>query len=267
MATSPQTSTTRNEGKTQPAKLNSRAARKLALERQARQRRLTLIGGAVGAAALLALVLVLVNLPNDSEADANLPAVVPVAEAYAGVPQDGRSLGDSNAPVTVVEYGDYQCPGCGQFAREFEPRLVEEYLKTGLVRFEFRDFTVVDRRPSDKESQQSAEAAFCAADQGQFWRYHGTLYGNQYGENRGAFGEARLRAMAEGIGLDMDRFNDCLDGGEHADGVEAMSAEAGALGLPGTPSFVVNGTVIDYSGYDSLKAAIDAELAAIGAAS
>jgi protein-disulfide isomerase len=73
--------------------------------------------------------------------------------------------------------------------------------------------------------------------------------------------------MAEGIGLDMERFNACLDGGDHAEGVEAMSAEAGALGLPGTPSFVVNGKPIDYRGYDSLTAAIDAELAALGAAS
>jgi protein-disulfide isomerase len=264
MATSPRSTSTRNVRADQPSKVSGRAARKLAAERAARRRRLLVVGGAVGLALVLALVLILVNLPDDS--DAPLPAVAVAAEPYPGVPTEGRSLGDPNAPVTVIEFGDYQCPGCGQFAQAVEPRLVEEYVATGLVRFEFRDYSFLDDRVDGSESDDAAEAAFCAADQGQFWRFHATLYANQYGENQGAFDRDRLGAMAEGIGLDTARFDACLNDGAHADGVAAMNDEAAALGLGGTPSFVVNGTVIDYSGYDSLKAAIDAELAATGGA-
>jgi protein-disulfide isomerase len=244
--------------------VSGRAACKLAAEKQVRRQKLLLAAGAVGIAVVLALVLVLINLPEDSEADGFLPAIVPSAEQYALVPQDGRSLGDPNAPVTVVEYGDYQCPGCGQFAQEIEPRLVEEYVKSGLVRYEFRDYSFLDDRVDGSESDDAAAAAFCAADQGQFWRYHATLYTNQYGENQGAFERDRLRAMAEGLGLNMEQFNGCLDDGVHEGDVEAMNGEASSFGLRGTPSFVVNGVPIDYGGYDSLKAAIEAELAAAG---
>jgi protein-disulfide isomerase len=220
-----------------------------------------MVFGAIGLALVVALVLVLVNLPNGGD---DLPAVVAASESHPGVPADGRSLGDPNAPVVVIEYGDYQCPGCGQFARDLEPRLVEEYVATGLVRFEFRDYAFLDQRVNGSESQDAAAAAFCANDQGAFWRYHATLYTNQHGENRGAFSEDRLRAMAAALGLDTAQFGDCLNDGTYENAVAAANADAEALNLGGTPSFTVNGVVIDYSGYDSLTAAIDAALAEAG---
>jgi protein-disulfide isomerase len=220
-----------------------------------------LVGGAVAAAVVLAIVLIVLNLPGD---DRDHPDVVAATDPHPGVQSDGRTLGDPNAPVTVVEYGDYQCPGCGQFARDLEPRLVEEYVAAGLVRFEFRDFAFLDQRADGNESQDAAAAAFCAADQGAFWPFHATLYSNQHGENEGAFTRDRLREMAVALGLNTDQFDSCLDDGMHTADVEASNRSADELGLGGTPSFVVNGQVIDYTGYDSIAAAIDTALAGAG---
>jgi protein-disulfide isomerase len=239
------------------------SAHRIAAEqaRQAARRRMILVAGAIAAAIVLAAILIVPNLPGSAS---DLPDFVVVSDPHAGIPAEGRTLGDPNAPVTVVEYGDYQCPGCGQFAREMEPRLVEEYIATGLVRFEFRDYAFLDQRADGDESQNAAAAAFCAADQGAFWPYHATLYANQHGENQGAFTRDRLRDMAAALGLNTDQFATCLDDGTHAADVEASNQSAQELGLGGTPSFVVNGQVIDYSGYDSIAEAIDAALAGTG---
>jgi protein-disulfide isomerase len=134
--------------------------------------------------------------------------------------------------------------------------LVEEYVKTGKVKFEYRDYAFLG-----DESKRAAEAASCAADQGQYWRYHDTIYLNQVGENQGAFSDRRLKQMAERIGLDMDEFNGCFDGGTYKDKIEATAADAQANGITSTPSVLVNGTKLDSFQYDALKAAIEAELA------
>lgn len=246
--------------------LNSRgriSAQRIAAERarQAARRRMLLVGGAIGAAVVLAVVLIALNLPGNTS---DLPNVAAVTDPHPGIQADGRTLGDPNAPVTVVEYGDYQCPGCGQFARDLEPRLVEEYVSAGLVRFEFRDYAFLDQRANGSESQDSAAAAFCAADQGAFWPYHATLYSNQHGENEGAFTRGRLREMAVALGLNIDQFDSCLADGTHSADVEASNQSAQELDLRGTPSFVVNGQVIDYSGYESIATAVDTALAGAG---
>jgi protein-disulfide isomerase len=178
-----------------------------------------------------------------------------VEQAYAGVPSSGRSLGAANSPVMIVEHGDYQCPGCGYFAREIERQLVDDYVATGKVRFEFRDYAFIG-----DESTIAAEAAACAADQGTFWQFHATLYHSQRAENSGAFGKGRLSAMAHGLDMDLDQFKTCVDKHARADEVETMRDEARAYGVTGTPSFVVNGKLIQYTGYESLQAAIDQAL-------
>jgi protein-disulfide isomerase len=127
---------------------------------------------------------------------------------------------------------------------------------TGEVRLEYRDYAFLG-----DESTRAAEAAMCGDDQGKFWQYHDTIFLNHDGENTGAYSDDRLKEMAEKVGLNMDQFNQCLDSGQHADDVQAMVDEARSLGLPGTPSFVVNGQVIDYNGYASVTAAIEQALA------
>ena len=137
-----------------------------------------------------------------------------------------------------------------------KPQLVSEYVEPGTVRFEFRDYAF--RGP---EAVQAAEAAACAADQGAYWRYHDTLFLNQSGPN--SFSDARLKEMAETLGLDTAAFNSCLDGGEKQAAVEASIAEAQAQGVDSTPTVLINGTEIaEWHDFNAVKQAIDAALAA-----
>jgi protein-disulfide isomerase len=137
-----------------------------------------------------------------------------------------------------------------------KPQLVSDYVEPGLVRFEFHDYAF--RGP---EAVRAAEAAACAADQGAYWRYHDTLYLNQSGPN--SFTDARLKQMAETLGLDTGTFNQCLDSGEKRPGVEASIAEAQTQGIDSTPTIFINGTeVAEWHDFNAVKQAIDAELAA-----
>jgi protein-disulfide isomerase len=234
--------------------VSRRAERRLAAERAARRKRLLRIGGAIAAVAVIAAVVYAVS--RGGEESDTFPAIAAAAVTLPDVPVEGRAIGNPDAPVMVVEYGDYQCPGCGYFAQTYERQLIEEYVATGKVRFEFRDYAFIG-----EESTRAAEAAFCALDQDAFWPYHRTLFANQHGENEGAFSASRLRSAAEQLGLDGERFSACLDDGTYADQVTAMRKEGVNLGIPGTPGFVVNGTLIEYRGFESLQAAIEAELA------
>ena len=134
---------------------------------------------------------------------------------------------------------------------------MNDYVKTGKVRYEYRDDAFIG-----EESKQAAEAAACALDQGAFWPYHDTLFANQGAENQGAYSAARLREMARTLGLDQSQFDTCLNDRTHQAEVAAMAAEALKVGVQRTPSFVVNGKLVEWTGYDDLAAAIDAALAA-----
>lgn len=137
-----------------------------------------------------------------------------------------------------------------------EPQLIKDYVETGKVTFEYRDYAF-----GGQESLDAAAASDCALDQGKFWQYHDTLFLNQHGENQGAFSRDRLKEMAKQIGLDTAKFNQCLDSNAHAKDVSDSTSAAAQAGFPGTPSFAVNGQKVNYNGYDSLKSAIDAALA------
>jgi protein-disulfide isomerase len=105
-------------------------------------------------------------------------------------------LGSSKAPVTVIEYSDFQCPFCGKFFRETEQTLIDSYIKEGKIRFAHRDFAFLG-----DESTAAAEAARCAGDQDKFWEYHDYLYNHQNGENQGNFSNINLKSFAASLGL------------------------------------------------------------------
>lgn len=265
-------STQARKGKsaTRPDHVSRRAERRLQEQRAAKQRRLFFFGGAVAIAIVIAAVLILVNRDDDS--GSSFPAVAAAAVTDANIPFDGTTLGDPNAPVTVIEYGDYQCPGCAQFFTNDQQKLINDYVATGKVKLEFHAFPFLDRKLSlnsdgtvsssgDGESIRAAEASLCAVDQNAFWRYHDTIYTNHNGENQGAYSESRLLDMADVIGLDRAAFASCLDSGTHKSDVETLYAEAIQAGVQQTPSFAINGKVSVYNGYDDLKTKIDAALA------
>lgn len=150
------------------------------------------------------------------------------------VPYAAPSRGSASAPVTIVEYADFQCPSCGAFFRSVEPRLVREYVETGKARLVFKNFAWIG-----EESRRAAEAAACAGAQGRFWEYHDVLYANQRGENSGTFNADALKRFASQLGLDRAAFDACVDGRAYRGAVERDLAEVRSLGLTGTPTFVI----------------------------
>lgn len=165
-----------------------------------------------------------------------------------------KSTGPADAPVVVVEYGDFQCPHCRQFAISTERRLKETYVDTGKVRFVFRHFAFIG-----DESRWAAEASECANEQGRFWDYHDKLFEEQNGENAGTFTQNNLKRFAADLGLDTEQFNQCLDSGKYRAKVQQETTEGQQLGVHGTPTVFVNGQLIrNGSSYQALQAAIEA---------
>ncbi len=178
----------------------------------------------------------------------NMPARVPSPVANTGTTAENtvelepvtladRSLGNIGAPVTIVEYADFQCPFCEKFFNDAEKNIRDTYVKDGKVRFVYRDYAFLG-----EESTQSALAAMCASDQGKFWEYHDYLFTHQNGENEGAFADTNLRSFAKEVGLDEDTFNKCFDGGKHLKDIELEMTAATGAGVRGTPKgFILKG--------------------------
>lgn len=145
-------------------------------------------------------------------------------------------LGEADAPVTIVEWSDFQCPFCERFFQTVEPRIRDEYVKTGKARFAYRDFAFLGQ-----ESLWAANAARCANEQGKFWEYHDLLFARQAGENEGAFNKDKLKGFARELKLDTAKFNSCLDSDKYTDAIEADIAAGRLAGVQGTPSTFING--------------------------
>lgn len=144
--------------------------------------------------------------------------------------------GDSDAPVTIIEFSDFQCPYCGRFATGAGRQIDEQYIQGGLVRFGYVHFAFLG-----KESQWAGEASECAAEQDAFWEYHNYLFDNQGGETRGDFSKDNLKKFAIDLGLVSDAFNECLDSGRFAGIVQGDTNAARQLGVQSTPTFLING--------------------------
>ena len=153
----------------------------------------------------------------------------------------GNTIGDPNAPVKIVEYADFQCPYCQRYWQDTEPKIIETYVKTGKVYYEYRSVGGF----IGPESAAAAEAAYCAGDQGKFWAYHDTLFSNWTGENVGDFTRDKLSQYASSLGLDLTTFDSCLSSGKYAARLEQDVNDAKAGGIQATPSFLVNGKLLE----------------------
>jgi protein-disulfide isomerase len=185
-------------------------------------------------AALTTAVLVMVG---------SLPASAQIVGGKMIGVDDDPSIGNPNAKVTIIEFGDYQCPSCRMFWREVEPRLKKDYIDTGKVKMVFRDFPIVQIHP---ESIMAAMAADCANDQGKYWQYHDKVYREQ---DKGSddlvrFKVADLKKWGKDIGLDTAKFNECVDSDRYKDEVLKDKADGDGVGIQGTPTFFINGHVI-----------------------
>lgn len=188
---------------------------------------------------------------------------VAAADSALGSAQDFKlleanapTLGSPDAPVTIVEFADFQCPFCGRFHQATEKEIIAQYVKTGKAKFIYRDFAFLG-----EESNWASQAARCAGDQGKFWQYHDYLYEHQKGENDGAFNKDNLKGFALELGLNAGSFNSCLDSEKHKQAVENDTEMGRKFGVTGTPASFVNGKLVQGAvPFATFKTTIDAAL-------
>jgi len=168
------------------------------------------------------------------------------------IAQNGHTRGQANAPVTIEEWADFQCPACGQFARQTESQLLTTYVAKGQVAIVFHHMAFLG-----VESSWAAEAAECAGEQGKFFEYHDKLYASQAGENNGAFSKDNLKRFGTDLGLG-PAFASCVDSGRQQQAVRDDTKVGQGRGVTATPTLFVNGRKIEgAASFDQLKAIIE----------
>jgi len=157
---------------------------------------------------------------------------------------DDPVKGNSNAPVTIIEFSDFQCPFCGRFFQQTLPQVESDYINTGKVKFVYRDF------PLDSIHSQAvsaAQAAECANEQGKFWQYHDKIF-----QNQGSLSTDSYKAWATELGLNTAQFNSCLDSNKYASEVQKDFQDGVNVGVSGTPTFFIGS---DSKGYQKIVGA------------
>lgn len=166
--------------------------------------------------------------------------------------------GDPDAPITIFEFSDFQCPFCSRFATETAPQIDEMYIQEGLVRMGY-----IHAAYHEGDAYTSAEASECAADQDAFWDYHDLLIERLADEGKHDFPKDVLKQYAADLDLDTEQFNTCLDEGTYADVVREQTQLSQYIGVTGTPTFVVNGKgLVGAQPFEVFQQVLDEELAA-----
>ena len=143
-------------------------------------------------------------------------------------------MGNPNAKITIVEFGDYQCTFCYKFHDETMKKITDEYIKTNNVNFVYKDFPL-----NGEQSILASEATYCAEKQNKFWEYHNTLYNNWGGENTGWITENVLLGFAKDVRLNLDDFSQCLENSEFRQKVLDNEQFGKNIGINATPSFLI----------------------------
>ena len=211
--------------------LSKRQARREKRRRAGQRSRAIVIAGVVLVALAVAALLIAPNFTPIGQ--------VRTAESFPRPQAKGNAAGDPNAPIKMEEFSDFQCPVCERFYSQMERQLVETYVATGKIYLTYRSFGEF----IGPESKAAAEAAYCAGDQDKFWEMHDIIFANQTGENVGNYSNRRLIAFAEKIGLDMDAFKSCFNGGTNSSRVAQDRVDGLATGMQGTPAFLLTYTV------------------------
>ena len=178
------------------------------------------------------------------------PQAVP---AHALGPNGGELLGSSSAPVLVEEYGDFQCPICGQWERDVGPT-VRRLVDQGRINFEYHPIAFIG-----PESVAAANAAEAAGDEGKFWAFHDLLFADQAPENSGALTSDRLLELGRQVGLDSQQFQRRVRDGTYDNWIRQVTDQASQRGVTATPTVFVNGRQVDAAlTAKGLLAAVDA---------
>ncbi len=205
--------------------------------------------GVIAVAAITALAVFLTRSQSDIKAP-----TAPVGRTEEGF----YYKGNPDAPVKVIAFEDFQCPGCAYFTRNLEPILERDYINTGRIQFIYHELPLTNIHPN---ALAAAEAARCAGDQGKFWEMHGQLFANQSVWAPLNSPLNTFSGYAGLIGINRADFDACMQAGTHREAILAAAKTASELGVQATPSFSVNGQIVD-SG--RLFTAVDAALRAAG---
>ena len=237
-----------------------RAAERSARAREARRRRLLRLGGVAGVAAIAVVVAVLVSTSGGRDTAVRGTQAAALLE---GIPERNGVLGDPDAPVTVTEFVDLQCPVCARASASTLPAIVDGYVRTGKVKLEVRTLSFLG-----PDSVRAAQVAAAAERQGRLWPFLEVFYANQGTENSGYVTDEFLRRVATEAGVDADAALAGADGAFAQRRLERADAAAARLGVSGTPTLVVAkgdgpqrplaGDPLDPA---SVSAALDRELA------
>jgi len=166
-------------------------------------------------------------------------------------------LGDPSAPITILEWGDYQCTFCYRFHQSSLNIILEEYVDSGKINLVFKDFPL-----NGADSILGAEATYCAGDQGKYWAFHNELYSNWAGERTGWINYDSLNQFAKSVNLELDEFTTCLDEHKYKQKVLELEKFGKELGIDATPSFLIfnDKKIIKITGnqpIDAFRQAID----------
>ncbi len=193
------------------------------------------------------------------------PAPVTLAAGTELPKAEGYLRGDPNAPVTIIEFGDFECPGCAQFAAVTEPDMRARIVDAGLANFRYFDYPL----PIHPNTISASLAASCAADQGKFWEMHDAIFAGQYDWNTQATSNPRkvFDTYAAQLGLNVADYKQCFDSQKNLARISAHKAAGEKIGVPSTPTFVIGGKMYSQGmTYDRLKQIVDSIRAATPAA-
>lgn len=169
--------------------------------------------------------------------------------------EGAATKGEAKAPVTIVEFSDFQCPFCGRYSTQTYPQIIKDYVDSGKVKYVFRHFPL----PMHADAKAAANAAECVREQGgdkMFFEFHDVLFTNQ-----SDLSVAKLKEYASKFSIDQQKFGACVDGNQFATQIEKDFTEGGQYGVQGTPMFFINGTPISGAQpYENFKKVIDEAL-------
>lgn len=161
-------------------------------------------------------------------------------------------LGDPNAPVTIIEYSDYECPFCEIFFNQTESLIRKEFIETGKAKMIYRDFPL----EFHQYAMPTALAANCAKEQGKFWTYHDEIF-----KNHNNLANFNYIETAKKLGMDENKFKSCFESQKYKNQIQQIFDEAKGIGVQGTPTFFVNGQmIVGAQPYDKFKTLIEQEL-------
>ena len=208
--------------------------------------------------AVAILVATLLALLSQLGAGGSSASSEDVGKLYAGIPQNGTTLGKSTAPVTIYLYEDFQCPYCGQFSRQMFPQLVEDYVRGGKAKLISEPLTFLG-----PDSVEASRAALAAGEQNRYWPYSSLLFENQGEENSGYVTNSFLTNLAKQTpGLDVSKWDAMRKGNAVESELYEAQAKARSAGVDSTPTLIFSGsagqqTIVELREYDQISQAID----------